>query len=1431
MLLHRNIVINIKNDLIVKDNIFADAIESDENHPDSLIIDPDGQRRTGVILDNQSNDINTVAMSVFGGGYGEDTEIWGSATVNLYKGYTLQIFGGGYAGVIGKKNADDELEYDSAFSTVVNLASALPIDAQTGNVPDKLAEAEFLYGAGNEGDVAGNAYVYLGNGRIYDAFGGASDADVLGHTEVYIGRQKNEDSTLTSGFPWIRDIVYGGNDFGGSILGSADFSSHVSDFALPKVYGYDSSTKTAEVLNASAYVEYLQGRVDTIFGGSYGNYPYDDPEYYVDGQQADMPYLHNAFVNLHPDDVQHNALKAIFGGSTGYPGNRDGDKAQDRSYVLVDIADTTINNFRLTEIYGSGSYSGMGMRKTVLPMEKPAADASDSAQQAYRTYLAQLDSVSAIVDLISGRVGAAYGGSYNEGLTRRTVVNVPQGSKIDIGSIFGGAYGNVTLDPCDVYEANVNYNSSDAWLTYSPRRYDTQAKDYVGNDILSGNIYGGNNNRRRTIYGKVNINSRVNQNSYEYGRKSTATIYGAGRGENTWSEYTEVNLGSNAEVYQVYGGGEDGLVINAPSIQRYINAFYQVQGADSVSDPRWVASWTIDNGYEPERVYDGNDSTYVKNIYTNLDNPLVTPRTEYDGGRYNTNVIINSGAQVYGYAYGGGLGHDNKAGSGDVYGTTYLALLGGSVSKDIFAAGTTGGVYDAFGVGQKSSQNPYGYTAGTTAYIEGGTTRNVYGGGWKGHVGKHTKIVQNQQVPGSIHEVSTGDIPGETHVILGIRRELAGADTTFIKGDPAIQRNAYAGGEGGAVIGTANIIVNNGHIGYIYLNDDEALGDTGSVITSPGALARYVPKVDDETYVQNKIWKGKDRLEDYGNVFGSGYDDMSAVDTSNVIIYGGIIRNSVFGGGEIATIGRGSSTEVSGKVNIYQSGEAHVYMYNGNVLRNVFAGGKGYNKLGYGSTHDLGTNGYVFGKTQVNIHGGVIGTPEGLAKGYGNVFGGGDQGFVFSASGKKSGERYDNGDEGYYYEYDGSSFVLSSGEKIMTEDCAVLIEPWLQDTATGSLAIGDSVFSQWDYVPTSYLNLLPKKAKNSTWKNDWQKLDAGNKDQERGVIIYNAVFAGGNVSSGTDLSAHITTVYGNATAAINDVYHRDLVTVGTGRVGGLYGDGNLTFVDGYRELNITNYGTDFYHIDENIGIDSYEALPDREKAYYELKYTCKKECSDNDSTLYKVGSTLSQEELLSLFAGRTTILNADMSTPREEYWQKSGVLLRAPGRTLNTLQRADFCGVFGSRLVMQGARDRVVDVMDHTNYTINRVREVSLNKRESNIAADSARYTSADLVAADSIGLYKDENAAYHGNYFGIYSVVNYLGALTSDVDFGDQYNNGAIRTSDNIDHATYRATYNIGGQDYVYGQNGSTFYNWKKYHKTDRTRNNGNSYNQVALA
>jgi hypothetical protein len=38
----------------------------------------------------------------------------------------------------------------------------------------------------------------------------------------------------------------------------------------------------------------------------------------------------------------------------------------------------------------------------------------------------------------------------------------------------------------------------------------------------------------------------------------------------------------------------------------------------------------------------------------------------------------------------------------------------------------------------------------------------------------------------------------------------------FYAGDPTVQRNVYGGGEGGAVFGTTNVQLNNGHVGYVY---------------------------------------------------------------------------------------------------------------------------------------------------------------------------------------------------------------------------------------------------------------------------------------------------------------------------------------------------------------------------------------------------------------------------------------------------------------------------------------------------------------------------------------------------------------------------------------------------------------------------------------
>ena len=1367
-----NVVININQDVIKKDEVFAQT-----NGTDEYTIS--GERRSGVLREAQGDDVQAVAMTVFGGGYGKNTEVWGSATVNMNNGYVFQVFGGGEEGVIGKKNNAGEYVYNAAYSTTVNMQgeNAGYSEKESGL---SLAETEYIYGGGSEGDVIGDSYVYLGNGRVYDAFGGASNADIYGGTEVYIGHN--------GGYPWIRDNVYGGNDFGGTIKGKRNHTTATSRTAFD-----------AQMLQSSTYVKYIQGRVDSIFGGNYGSYNYADPVFkdytYSTGETGlpsgkvagdpridtesgkpvfNFPLLaNNSFVHFTPDDNSNNKVAYIFGGSEGFPGNvKLNNIMQTESYVLIDDTKSKdANRFADVDIYGGGAFAGTG-----------TAEALGAGRTA--------------IDLFAGSFHNVYGGCNQEGLVGYTRVNVPSVSTIKVNALFGGSKG---------YDTSLFNNAETKGL--SARYCDNYVTcvDYQGpNAIVNDAIYGGNQNCRISCDTYINIEAPVMQSSgYQ------ATIYGAGYGRKTVSGRTNIFMNNNSNAYKVFGGGRDGNSFNFASMRQWLRNQFIAAGTLTDEELQSKAS-DYDRILRNFGTYltahpislPANTGTYVNPSTGEFDgtytNDILPTQTKPNPDYYQTNVHILNGGNVSGYAYGGGLGTNAV-----VAGSTYIELKGGIVDKDIYGGGQGGPVFDEFGLGTNV------FTANTNVIIESGMARNVYGGGYLGHVGKHCKTVDGEIVEAAINE-SVTDILAIANVTIG---KLDG--TSFYNGIPAIQRNVYGGGEGGSLYGTANVTINNGYIGYRYKN----------TAISGAPVYQYVEELDDQK---------PNAIELAGNVFGGGYVVNSYVDKTNVEMYGGIIRGSLYGGGEIGPIGRGTvrykDTYNTGVVNndarIFKAGKTSVKMFDGHVLRNVFGGGRGKDSWGGDGTMymdealkptlDLKCKGFVFGQTEVNIYGGEVGTDEGVAQGYGNVFGGGDIGCVYSAYenesgvlsiGKKNGKRYDERDnqEGYYYKYENNAFKTSGSEYILTEDCKVLVEPWCK--ATASTSINNTTYAAGTYVPTAALNYLGNISNDTYWSS-LRKTDVN----KEGIIIHNAVFAGGNTSpSSTDVYANTTTVFGNATATIHDVYNRDLISIGRGRVGGLYGDGNLTLVDGYREVNITNYGTDYYHINPEITLEQYNALPNREAAYYEIRYKCLIQCTDKNGKTYAVGATITADEMQTVFEGVTvgepaqSMIQAD-GKPLSSYWVENGVCSRYAGRPMNTVQRADFCGVFGSRMVMMGAQDRVPETVDYTNYTINRVREVSLNKKTSVRTAD----------ASDAIN-------KEHGNYFGIYSVVNYLGALTSDVDF-----NTAVRETDNSDATTYKCS-TPGNAGIGYGT--ATYYDWKAGFSEDRRRNNGTSHNKVALA
>ena len=1340
-----NVTINISQTTVDKSKIFSD----DQTEGNS-----------GILLDQQGDDPLGSALNIFGGGYGENSEIRGNTVMNVNGGYSFQVFGGGEKGNV------------------------------TGNCTVNLngGEVEYLYGGGFEGPVGGNTVVNLGGGKVYDAYGGSCNADINGYTEVFIGRNGNG----ADAFPTVRHGVFGGNDLGGTVKATHEHDGHGSE---------KKATNT--------YVEYLLGSVGTenedgcagIFGGNFGNYDYQQ-----DFSAYSRPFAESSFVKFKPKEATTtntlpvgNYVANVFGGSLGTADDYTCSTMQHQSYVLVE-APQNATNYTETDIYGGGAFAGMG-------------SVSVSGQTVTKTPGAGMTEI----DLYSGKVHDVFGGCNKEGLLGYARVNVPASSTINVNGLFGGGKGYdpdaTGFDPtrfCDTYITLVDYKSENATVRDA--------------------VYGGNKNCRIACDTYINITTPVNgENGY------IGSVYGAGYGRKTVTGRTHIYLNDGAKVWYAFGGGRDGNTFNYASLTRWL--IKQLgEKYSSLTDGSDEKKNAILAGVVQYKKLLDNFSNYLNANSITLPAPISTAvpndiRETPEAPQYdNTNIIIRKGAIVGNYAFGGGEG-DNA----NVCGTTNVQLLGGFVSKDVYGGGYGGPMEDEFKVAREAGgvlqtllyNNPgiistlesNGITYAdaylpvkTNVYVAGGTCRNVYGGGYQGNIGYHYNAPSGYTTQYDIADA-------ETHVTIGIRADQTDdklidaltyakgsaatkADLGFYYGIPAIERNAYGAGEMSAIYGTANLTMNNGYIGYRRFAANPTT-DTDLPYIKEGN-DYYQEKIHDETWEDGV---GKDRLAECGSIYGAGYDDLSSVDYTNVVMWGGTVRSCLHGGGEVATVGRGKIVEngasrVLNPGNYYKAGGTNVTMYNGHVRHNVFGGGRGYNFLGYGGGHKLYTDGYVFGSTEVYIHGGEIGTEAGIADGYGNVFGGGDIGFVYGKGyfSTKTQAKTGTGSPGHIYYYD------DNGK--LTEDCKVVIAPYLQVKKAGGTTINGQAYGQYAYVPTDDLNTLPKKSSDGTYGDKWPDLYTGiNKNKtnptdddtvERGVTIRNAVFAGGNVSSNSDQTyANSTTVFGNTTATIYDVYHRDFITIGTEHIGGLYGGGNLSVVDGYRELNITNYGTDYYGLDAKITLEDYEKLSNRERAYFELEYECYGGTSqtivDGETktgvwvgyTFYPNGKRVGEEEY-----NRLKEITTGDHPFNSNNWKQYGFCSIYAGRLLNTIQRADFCGVFGSRMVLQGAKDRVAEVANATAYTINRVGELSLNTQHSVRTGD----TGSD---------------AKHGNYFGIYSVVNCLGNLTSDVKFGDPYVDGnEVKSTD-----------------------GTTYYSYKAQAPTSKNRNKGSGHNQVALA
>lgn len=462
------------------------------------------------------------------------------------------------------------------------------------------------------------------------------------------------------------------------------------------------------------------------------------------------------------------------------------------------------------------------------------------------------------------------------------------------------------------------------------------------------------------------------------------------------------NVGSIAEdVTGVFGGGESGTV-GTVNLSIDGGSFYRVLGGGLNTEAVVTGAITVDfKDGEIDRLYGGGQHALTQgNITVNIGGSnaeaMITSIFRgsglyagvKEGQKATTNVmdgaIIKEGVQFAAGGYSGNLDE------------TELNISGGSINCNVFAGGWGEGTDGTYGiVGKKAAVHITGgtiegnvYGGGNLALVhnsdnsasalvtvtDGTVTGNVYGGGYSAGV-DNTKVTIQSNVKGSVfgggYDITADALQVQKSSIVTLKSGtvegsvFGGSDTAgpisdsvsvTIAGNVTVKDGVFGGGSKAALQITPDVKVNKNKTltGSIYG------GGKGAVNGVAGAI-------------QNRVMSFLSLLSAEKSYTIDGLTDAN-VPSTNVIIEGNV-TGDVFGGGEMATVGKEDSTTWNKTV-------TNVTLENGaSVDGNIYGGGKGQSEKDYA---------VVYGCTSVSLNGGTVKADQDDEKAVaGAVFGGG----------------------------------------------------------------------------------------------------------------------------------------------------------------------------------------------------------------------------------------------------------------------------------------------------------------------------------------------------------------------------------------------------------------------------------------------------------
>ncbi len=705
------------------------------------------------------------------------------------------------------------------------------------------------------------------------------------------------------------------------------------------------------------------------------------------------------------------------------------------------------------------------------------------------------------------------------------------------GNVFGGGMGD-DFDPNVTDEEIVE----DPLLMQGRMAHVKQTEVVVdGNVFVRGGVFGGGeagrvwNDTKVTIGGDCTIGmDRAGEDHIELEKLvHSGSVYGGSWGSASL-EYADVGrVYGNTEVTiqgtpnitnNIYGGGEYasvGTLENGTAKSGTGHTLVTMKGGElGPLDMSGLNAYVYGGGKGV-----GNDVENAKKDFGNV---------------FNTNVLIQDGARIYGSVFGGGedghvRGNAITEVSGGVIGTTGLTTWDGNIfgggrnySASNLAAGRVGG--------------------NDTVIITGGNMYgSIYGGGRLASVG----VDENGDA--YLHDV---ELHGHTYV--SIEGGVVGYPVEGQCETDAIRGNVFGGCKGNVIKPTPTSV-------------EPAL--ISNVITTQVII--------------------KDGATIKGSVFGGG-EDGHVLSNTNVTIEGGTIgddetncsnihHGSVYGGGR--GIGQDAEGHYSGTAGTVK-GNALVTITGGHINRNVYGGG---------FVASVGTRGENFGDpdpntgwARVKISGGTIGTNSNVDNKHGNVFG--------SCRGV-AGDEYQN------FSYVNNALVtLSSGNEVVKgsvfgsgEDGHVLINTQVTING-GQVGVAGNKNS---YKGNVYGGGRGIDLDGTSHLSPTAGLVKGNsKVSVQSGIVYGNVYGGGNASSvwGDKLVDVLTTanstsptihgdVYGGCRAVPNDVALEGLnkglktVNVRDGHImGDVYGC-SYSSIDGDPATGHEKDWTSFVNID------------------------------------------------------------------------------------------------------------------------------------------------------------------------------------------------------------------------------------------------------------